>query len=318
MSNIMYQDNKRIIQPSICKSPKCFDFKCLIFDSSMCVEKLKCAKCFRSSCIICLKLIIDQIKKEDYDPWCYIVKLFINEKIIPFNFIGHCCEISNSMQGLKSTSNKSGKKQFDGWLFLPQLNLLIDSPLHGNINIHGFGKGDKMIPPLIHGVIGHTLSRYLYKVRFKPDTRNKNLLSSEKHPICFKDYFGKFNKIQIQLLIYRMDEHKYNHLTHLPVTYDHIKSACILGAIKCDIDVSIIICKSSIGDKYSLVRMRYHNLDIKVSTELSTDLLMELQQKISHGGYECIRTGGSSGFTQVNHNFYHFFKESNKNLPRCK
>ena len=37
---------------------------------------------------------------------------------------------------------------------------------------------------------------------------------------------------------------------------------------------------------------------------------------MSHGGYECICNGGSSGLTEINYNLLNFMKESHKNLPR--
>ena len=37
---------------------------------------------------------------------------------------------------------------------------------------------------------------------------------------------------------------------------------------------------------------------------------------MAHGGYECMRSGGSSGKTETNSNLINFMKITNKNLPR--
>ena len=76
---------------------------------------------------------------------------------------------------------------FDVWLFLPQLMLLIDSPMHGNIDIHGFGKGDPNISPLVHGVIGHSLSRHLFQIRFQPSMGGNKSISSDIHHVSYND-----------------------------------------------------------------------------------------------------------------------------------
>ena len=195
---------------------------------------------------------------------------------------------------------------------------MIDSPLHGNIDIHGFGKGDKDITPLNHGVIGHSLSRQLFKIRYKPPSETNKLQSNEVFDFSYKYFLGKMISIKIQIIIYQIKHIHCNRLLHLPVTYDHLKGAVTSPPINDNIDVSINICKTFEEKIYSLIRMRYHNMNITCDIQLSKDLLNDLKQKISHGGYECIRSAGSSGLTQINHNFLNFFKESNKNLPKAK
>ena len=92
-------------------------------------------------------MILDNISTNDYDQWCDVVNIYINDMILPLNFISHCCEIEHFSKGLMPIQDISSNF-FVGWVFLSQLMLLIDSPMHGNIDIHGFGKGDKTYPLL--------------------------------------------------------------------------------------------------------------------------------------------------------------------------
>ena len=91
-------------------------------------------------------------------------------------------------------------KKFDGGLFLAQLMLLIDSPMHGNIDIHGFGKGDPNISTLVHGVIGYSLSRHLCQIRFQPSMETNKLISSDIYHVSYKDHLGESTKIKYKYL----------------------------------------------------------------------------------------------------------------------
>ena len=87
-----------------------FILKCLICDNVMDDFGMKCSKCFRSSCISCIKLILNQIKTSDYDQWCHVVNRYISDMIVPSNFIGHCYEINYFSKGSMSIQDVSSKK----------------------------------------------------------------------------------------------------------------------------------------------------------------------------------------------------------------
>ena len=76
------------------------EHKCLICVCSINEYGLKCSRCYRSTCRSCLKLILEKINKKDYDQWCHVVNTYINNTKIPYNFIGHCCEINHFSKGL--------------------------------------------------------------------------------------------------------------------------------------------------------------------------------------------------------------------------
>ena len=121
--------------------------------------------------------------------------------------------------------------------------LLIDSPLNGNIDIHGFGKGDKNVSPLIHGVIDHNLARYLYKVRYKPSYQSKQLITSHVQSINYNNFLGHSENITIMIIKYQMLDCPIDSLSHCNVIYSHLNKASICPIIGNNIDVSIIISK---------------------------------------------------------------------------
>ena len=201
--------------------------------------KLECSKCCRLTCISCFKMILAKININDYDNWCNEVSKYIKNGIIPKHFIGHCCEVAHRKKILCTSLGQ--KKKFDGWVFFPELMLLIDSPLNGDIDIHGFGKGDSNISPLIHGVIGHDLARYLYQVRFKPSHKSKQFISSHVQLIKYNNYLGHSETIKIMIMKYKMIDTPFKSLFHSDVLYAHIKNSFICPIIGNEIDVSIII-----------------------------------------------------------------------------
>ena len=175
--------------------------------------------------------------------------------------------------------------------------LLIDSPLNGNIDIHGFGKGDKNVSPLIHGVIDHNLARYLYKVRYKPSYESKQFITSHVQSINYNNFLGHSEIINIMIIKYQMLDCPFDSLYHCNVQFSHLNKASICPTIGNNIDVSIIISKKTNETSYQLVRLRYHKTNIVVSSQLSKNLLSDLKNIMAHGGYECMRNGGSSGRT---------------------
>ena len=120
----------------------------------------------------------------------------------------------------------------------------------------------------------------------------------------------------IELIEYRSIRMCHKSYKHRDICISDLKDAGTPPIIQTDTNVSIIISKSSIGSGYQLLRLRYHNLEIAVNRKLSLSLFNDILQNINHGGYECMHTGGSSGKTKLNKNFFNFFMHSNNNLPR--
>ena len=124
----------------------------MLFEYVSSQHGLTCSKCKSFSCSFCLAMIIERATKERlHDQWSQIVNRFLVDGIIPSNFIGHCCEWD--VQLATNVSTATSPRRFDGYLFLPEYQLLIDSNF-GNVDIHAFGADAKYsLSPVWHGVV---------------------------------------------------------------------------------------------------------------------------------------------------------------------
>ena len=104
-------------------------------------------------------------------------------------------------------------------------------------------------------------------MRFQPSSETNKLLSLDLRNFSYNDYLGQIKSIKIQILTYQMEQIQCTHLPYLPVSYDHIKEAVISNTINDDIDVSIIISKTQLERYFSLIRIRYHNVNIVVTSQ---------------------------------------------------
>jgi hypothetical protein len=140
---------------------------------------LQCDVCSQHACHTCLEKILSLVPVgfAATDPWCSYVRAFLNSSSSNFQqehgyFTGHCCELreAGKFQKKKSEVKKDGNMKLDGSLFLPEFNLLINSPIGdgGPIDVHGMGK-DKFLPGEVHCVINPVLARQLFKHNITPD-----------------------------------------------------------------------------------------------------------------------------------------------------
>lgn len=176
-------------------------------------DGLRCSKCNRFACRICLGLISQRIIESGVkdDRWTMYVRSYLTDDVFDSQgFIGSCCEfdfyhsynrnvrtsntkpsntikpsnaikpshtINPSIELLsghndcntnnmkcnmskrrrgprkrKSKTKRNNQYHLDGHLYLPELNLLIDSPFN-SVDIHGFASIDKWMPGLWHCVL---------------------------------------------------------------------------------------------------------------------------------------------------------------------
>ena len=118
---------------------------------------LQCSMCRQHACTFCLSKISESfsplVRKQDY--WCQTVQKFLNNGIVPDNFIGHCCELKVLQRQLGLDKIQPVKEtRFDGHLYLPEFSLLIDSPFNC-VDLHGLGSSDDLLPAVWHCVISH-------------------------------------------------------------------------------------------------------------------------------------------------------------------
>ena len=100
------------------------------------------------------------------------------------------------------TIRKSNKLLYDGYLFIPECNLIIDSPIKTCVEVHGFGKGDTEINALMHEVIGQKLARQVWKIRYRIKINTHHIVSHMKFNIKYKNYQKYATDIMIELIEY--------------------------------------------------------------------------------------------------------------------
>ena len=139
---------------------------------------LFCGICSSFTCNYCLKKILEKIPKRlaTADPWSIHVSLHLQQVSQPLRssdvFTGHCCELRQWKKSRKcrKSSTPTGELLLDGSLYLPEYNLLLNSPLGdtGPVDIHGLGE-DSNLSAVIHCVINPAVAEKLYLENIIPD-----------------------------------------------------------------------------------------------------------------------------------------------------
>ena len=117
-------------------------------------------------------MIISKVRVESLlgDTWCAKVHHYIETGIPPPNFVGHCCEWQQQKKmASQASSNAALPRRFDGHLVLPEYGLLLDSPLHGDVDMHAFGNGDGELKGLWHSVVGEATAIKAEQCKLEPD-----------------------------------------------------------------------------------------------------------------------------------------------------
>ena len=133
-------------------------------------DEIKCSVCGMFSCVKCITAVCAKLEESNShhnDRWYQEVKHVLQGKH-PSDFVGHCCEIQQSVSELIAEENalaaiNSKDIYLDGYLHLPQLHILLPPPLHNFIDVHGFGEEDSIdLPGLIHGVVDYKTAKYCF------------------------------------------------------------------------------------------------------------------------------------------------------------
>ena len=151
-------------------------------------EGLKCVKCGGYACRLCLVEVINKFKPihRTHDRWCREVSKYLEGgSSIPF-VGGHCCEWTiqkklSHVEFSKRCHNVLLPRRFDGYLFLPEYGLLIDSPLNGSVDVHGFGESIKEgrynhVDGVWHALIPQNIAIELEKQNVMPNGEDLKLV----------------------------------------------------------------------------------------------------------------------------------------------
>ena len=116
-------------------------------------------------------------KLGDTDLWYRNVKKILHDGTVTPNFIGHCCEFKVLGYQTPCFSSKTETK-FDGHMFCPEFQLLINSPLTC-VDIHGLGAIKDHTPGVWHCVLSHTTSVLCHQKDISPVPWNLSLMTKK-------------------------------------------------------------------------------------------------------------------------------------------
>ena len=115
-----------------------------------------CSVCNTPACFLCVKVICERMKLHrlhENDNWYKQMNKWIHHNIYPKqDFVGHCCEVVKQIEhdrasNVYSSPSTNNNILYDGYIHLPQLHILIPPPPHNCIDVHGFGKENKIDIP---------------------------------------------------------------------------------------------------------------------------------------------------------------------------
>ena len=271
---------------------------------------IQCTNCDSQSCIPCINAICETMKDNNdhiNDEWFHAVTQIITQNKTPPLFIGHCCELRikiNAHQTILANKTKiipQSPLQYDGYLHLPQLNILIPSPTNKYVDVHGFGGEDNTERPgLLHGVINQACAENCYRNHIIPDGRLSVELLNVIKDIRFENIYGTTTKhkcyIQIFKLNSNMNTTAYKHRDVTPM----------------DIDGSRVLESPPPGHiwivlaKLEVQSVNCHLVTFRWPTGISSEewgnkesmtIFNETKKLLANDGLDAARRGGSNGLT---------------------
>ena len=297
-------------------------------------KPLICSVCNSFSCHTCLSALLMKLdeQKETTDVWYGQVKSFLSSNIVPINFVGHCCELSQKIIKNSPTSLECSKKSlfenkilYDGCLHIPSMGILIDTPFVSHVDVHGLGKEfpTEGTRGLLHGVVDYKTAKICHEKGIIPDGSKSIILYEKTVAIDFKDIKRKNRSIKCFIQMFQINtsinekELKHHHPTTEAISCSRLLKQC---DIPNDVDVWVILgVESLIHDNCHLVNMRWKsgldfnkwNNDKTVETFFNT-----LKGHCKNNGYEVNRKGGSNGFTTAANTDILNLLSTNKAFPR--
>jgi hypothetical protein len=303
-----------------------------------------------------LRALLAEVGRADRieDHWCQQIAVYLGGNPLPDDFVGHCCEwkTSNAEKKIANLATRLLSQQpsrYDGCLYLPEYNLLIDSPLGGAVDNHGLGSmteedGFTKIGGAWHAVVpthlavqceasavlaggsGLKLSHDPIRSITVPALHAKGkemqvcLLTLPKNCVFSFRGFTNYFAFQFNIEVIRVEKsttfdssQKGQHMS----LEDIQRAGLYSGNTRSDCDGTILEGMTSSGTRTHLLLMRWHaSKEISSLTKGQQMMLYEdIQKLLPRCGFEAIRKGGSSGETKVSKEFLKFLRAPG-NLPR--
>ena len=239
------------------------------------------------------------------DKWYNDVLKVLSSGLESSHIIGHCCEIKESVKvatAKKNAVDKRKQTRFSGNLHLPQLHIMIDTPLKSFVDIHGLGKeNNNSVPGLIHGVVGKKCAELCHSKNIVPNGNACRMEEDVVKLISFVDMFGETQNVTTLIHTVILDDTvNTKSMKHNEVQMEDLITSKLLEHPPF-IDVWVVLAQSSNNNQDShLVTMRWRsNLlhDRWNDSNYIESLYNDLVQQLSNDGLDAKRVGGSNGYT---------------------
>ena len=227
------------------------------------------------------------------------------------------------------------KIRYSGYIHFFGTNLLVDSPMDGDIDIHAVGAiGDKKLPNYTTGILHCVLSTKtcisLHKnnIEAKSFEEMKLLKSTKDQTLSFDiqvpydDHKKTFRVNLISIPVVVPSNQTVTGLKGLNNLSDEMVKNCYRfesGSQSTDVDCTIILGEmpTSMNQADVLLLFRFHNLK-DYTDEFASNFFRNVIGKTGKSGYEVNRTGGSGGVTTTpaQDKLLHFMHNHLTSVPR--
>ena len=129
------------------------------------------------------------------------MQFYLKKRRVIKDFIGHCCELDK--QSIVESPDAHLPRKFDGYLFLPDYQLLI-SPNFENVDIHAFGEDSVHdLSPVMHGVVNEITAIEAAKKGIIPTGNAARIANYQTEEIWLNDQLFKASSFCFILLFFQ-------------------------------------------------------------------------------------------------------------------
>lgn len=285
---------------------------------------LLCALCNRFACRLCLLSLNKTFTKKMLlsDQWCRDVRTYLltaQESSLEKIDVGHCCYLNDD--SLLEKKDKAKSSYLEGHLLLYEYGVIIDPPLGGSCDVHGFGNDPvHHLKGVHHAVVDGEFTCQI------PQT-DKVILDGSRtsiegyQPPTYITIPGlstnsKSKKIEVEWFVLRptgsfpperlADKIREKDLSGCGTGFFNNKQA----------PLQLLIGATEAGDTYHLLNARWYNVQSIATTSRADQhkLFEDCKLSLKRGGFEANRKN-SGGRTTVNAQLRKFLNHPG-NLPR--
>ena len=131
---------------------------------------------------------------------------------------------------MSNSNNSNTNLLYNGYLHLPEIQLLLPPPVINYVDVHGFGaEVSPDTPGLLHGVINQKNARKCFENQIIPDGQQCTELCSHFRKLPFIDVFGDTMQLQCYIQMFEINvEYLTKDRQHQDVTINDILHSRLL------------------------------------------------------------------------------------------